>query len=336
MEAGECGVVESGERGSGILGEEVFGGFEALFVAVKSSEVEHLHALHEEVVGVRAQELLSYVERALEVVTGIEEHGVSAFVFGEVVGVLDVSAILLGGFLPVVAFVVFLGELALSESRVGFLGEELFELRDGEVGVNVEVGVGIFHEAFGVVIIVADSHFVLAGSTAEVLSIKEHVALEDVDRRLGVLGVFVSFFEEFGYFFFVAHLVSVVVSAGDGNGYFIVFLVEALSFLEVVSSGRGDAVEEVDCAEPYVVVGICGVGLDAFVKECLSLCFVAFCELYLPEVVVCQGLVSAVVVESAVEDSLGVVNLSGFEVFDAVLIALALSCGGYRAGSKQC
>ena len=66
------------------------------------------------------------------------------------------------------------------------------------------------------------------------------------------------------------------------------------------------------------------------------MCFVAFCELYLPEVVVCQGLVSAVVVESAVEDSLGVVNLSGFEVFDAVLIALALSCGGYRAGSKQC
>ena len=103
-----------------------------------------------EVRGVAGEDFIRNAERFRIFLAPVEKHGVARLVFGEVVGVPDVFAVEVAGFLPVVALEVLLGELALGHGRVGLLSRSSSS-PDAELGVNVEVRVGKLHVALRVV-----------------------------------------------------------------------------------------------------------------------------------------------------------------------------------------
>ena len=100
------------------------------------------------------------------------------------VGILDIFAIKIGGFVPIVCLVVFLGKLTLGESRCGKLCVELFEFLDRELGIDAEVRVGIFDVAFGVLGVERDGLLLLGCGATEVLGVIFYVAFENVDCGL--------------------------------------------------------------------------------------------------------------------------------------------------------
>ncbi len=139
------------------------------------------------------------------------------------------------------------------------VGKILLKLLYCEVFVYEEVCVCIFYVAFGVVGIESDGAFVAAGSIAIVLLVDKHVAFENVNRRILILGVLAGFRHVLVDFFGIFHRVGVIVRACYGHGYFCILLCEVLCLLEVVGCCIGIAIEEFECADTYIVEGIVGI-----------------------------------------------------------------------------
>ena len=251
------------------------------------------------------------------------------------VGVLDVLAVEVGSLAPVVALEVFLGEFTLSHCRVGLTLEELFEFLDGELLVYVEVCVGIFHVAFRVVGVVCDGVLVFGGCCAEVRLVGKHIALENVDRRIGILRVLAGFVDVFLDIFSVGHRVGVVISAGDGDRSLGVFLCVLLCHLELILGSVELTVEKVEGTNADVVVCVLGIDLHTLLEVGFRSGLVALSESNLTEIVVGQSLVGFRLVESTLEDFLGVVELAGLVVFNTVLVALRLGGGHQTSGQQQ-
>ena len=104
---GIFGVIVGIEVTAWVLGEELFGSFYGVVPLLHARVVEHAQTLHHKVVGLGGEELVGYFQRFGVFVAEVQQHRVAGFVLREVVGVLDVLAILLGGFVPVIGVVVF-------------------------------------------------------------------------------------------------------------------------------------------------------------------------------------------------------------------------------------
>ncbi len=213
--------------------------------------------------------------------------------------------------------------------------EELLELVDSEVFVDIEISVGEFHIALGVVGVVGDGHFVACCGVAEVFGSGKHVAFEHVDGGIGVLGVFSGFLESFGDVAVVLHWIGIVICAGDGHAHFGIFLAEFLSLLELFLGSFVVTFLKRESTETYIVEGAFCIRSESGIEISAGLGFVALNESNLSEVVVGQGAVGRGIVDSSFENCAGIVVLSGFVVFDTVFVALCLGTYSESAGNEQ-
>ena len=131
------------------------------------------------------------------------------------VGILDVLAVEVGSFLPVVCQEVFFSKFTLSHGRIGLLLKQLFELLDTIVLVDIEICVCILHVTFRIGGVVEDRILVFGSCSAIVFGVHHHIAFEHVDGGVLILGVLTGFVDVLLDVFGVFYGVGVEVSTGD-------------------------------------------------------------------------------------------------------------------------
>ena len=191
----------------------------------------------------------------------------------------------------------------------------------------MEVSVGILHISFFVLWIESKCKFVLTCCASVILFSGLHIAFENIHCRILLVGL-TCFLDVLAKFLCICHRVGFIVCTCYGCIHGCIFLVDLLCHLKLVLGCICVACLQVECSQGNVVKCIVCIGCHTLVVILLCAGCVALGCFDMAKIAICFRLNCCWVVEVLVEQFLGVVDFTYFEILDTVLVTLCIAHQG--------